>query len=37
MITARRQNRIQNEGVPHRDIGVRNGMHPSAILDILDN
>ena len=37
MITARRQNRLQKEEVPHRDTGVGNGMQPSAFLVILDN
>jgi len=36
-ITARRQNRQQNEEVPHKDTVVGNGTQPSTILDILDN
>ena len=37
MITARRQNRLQNGAVQHTDTGVGIGKQPSAILAILDS
>jgi hypothetical protein len=35
-IAASKQNRQQNEEVPHRDTGVGNGTQPSANLNNLD-
>jgi len=36
-ITARRQNRQQQQEVPRRDIVLGSGMQPSAFLNILYN